>query len=618
MFEIKILSFLLNYLENKNNSVLFWNGKNDKENFKTYIFIEPAEIIKCFNGKNIKYKLLKLEEKLKKGYYIAGFISYEAGLIFEELVSFKTNFKFPVIWFGVYKKPLIFDHRKKRFMNNNKLNQQFKKYNMQIKNDYCIKDIKPNLEKKKYIKNIQIIKNCIEEGNTYQVNYTFKHKFNFKGKTENLFYNLCLKQSVAYASFIKTKDKDILSLSPELFFRRNKNNIYVKPMKGTIDRGINYKEDNIKEKKLQNSIKNRAENVMIVDLLRNDLGRISKTGSVKVNKLFEVEKYETLFQMTSTIKSELKSGISWYEIFKNIFPSGSVTGAPKISTMKIINDLEKEPRHIYTGSIGYITPDNKSVFNVSIRTVLIDKKTQQGEMGIGSGIVYDSDENDEYEECLLKSKFLTDKHKEFKLIETILWEKGNLFLLDLHLNRLQKSAKYFNFKYNKLKIIKNLYKKCKKFDYNKKYKIRLLLDIYSNISIISSQLDKQKKVKIKFSNKKTNPKNIVLYHKTTNRKFYDKELEKARKEGFFDVIFINKKEEITEGCISNIIIKKNNVFYTPPVKCGLLNGVYRQFLLEKEDFPLQEKILTKQDIFNADKVYLINSVRKIRKVSYIA
>lgn len=527
----------------------------------------------------------------------------------------------PLLWFSIFKKPIIFDHQKKKFINNSKLNNLFKEFILSkdtIK--YNIKDIKPNISKKEYIKNIKKIKKEIEEGNTYQVNYTFKHKFKFSGDPLKLFYDLSFKQSVPYASIINFKNFYILSFSPELFFKKQKNKIYTKPMKGTISRGKNLEEDEENKQKLKKSIKDKAENIMIVDLLRNDLAKVSSIGTVEVKNLFNIEKFETLFQMTSEIICKLKNKIDWYTIFQNLFPSGSVTGAPKINTMDIIKKIEKEPRFIYTGSIGHILPKNKAKFNVAIRTLLLNTKKHKGEMGIGSGIVYDSDANKEYNECLLKSKFLTDKKTNFSLIETILLENTEYFLLELHLDRLKKSAQYFNYLFKESYIRKKLDSFRKKMQKNKKFKIRLMLKQNGQIKIDYYEIQnikKNKTLKIKFSKITTNSNNIFYYHKTTNRKIYDNEFKKAQQEGFFDVIFTNKKNEITEGAISNIVIKKNNTYFTPAIKSGLLNGVYRQYLLNKKDFPLEEKILFKKDIYNAEKIYIINSVRKMVEVNLI-
>lgn len=559
------------------------------------VFKRPIRIISCNKTKEVENYLKEIDLELKNGHYLAGFISYEAGYAFENKLKSKPSYPFPLIWFGV------FDEVK-----------EIKKVPSK-KEKYKIKNFFLNMPQNEYSDSIHKIKRSIERGDTYQVNYTMKYKFNFSGSAYKLYQDLRERQPVSYSAFIKSKDFQILSFSPELFFDKSGEKITVKPMKGTIARGRNLAEDEKNKIFLSNDKKNQSENIMIVDLLRNDLGRISKTGSIKVKKLYEVEKYQTLFQMTSTIEGKLSKQTSFHDIFKALFPSGSVTGAPKIRTMQIIRSLEKEPRKVYTGAIGYISPNGRAKFNVSIRTILIEGK--KAEMGIGSGIVYDSDPDKEYEECKLKANFLITPLPLFQLIETILWTaKDGYFLEKLHLERLKNSANYFNFQFdeklirNRLNLIKN------KFDHNRKYRIRLLLSKDGKIKILSSPLEYlEQEVTVIISDKKTDSNNTSLFHKTTNRNLYDNELKRYRKLGYFDVIFTNEKDEITEGAISNIFIKKDGKYYTPPVICGLLDGVFRRHLINNNGYKIIEKVLYADDLKEADEILLTNSVRGILK-----
>lgn len=282
--------------------------------------------------------------------------------------------------------------------------------------------------------------------------------------------------------------------------------------------------------------------------------------------------------------------------------------------MRIIEELEKEPRGLYTGAIGFISPQKNCAFNVAIRTIVIDKKLGHGEMGIGSGIVYDSEPAAEYAECKLKADFLTKKEIEFSLIETMLWENG-ISLLPLHLRRLGASAEYFGFPFDREKVLETSKGETRCFEKGKNYKLRLLLNAKGEIKIESSFIKPQedKPLKVMISTKKINSQNPFVYHKTTNRKLYNEEYSKCVKKGFDEVIFTNEKNQITEGAISNIIIKKNGIFYTPPISCGLLNGVCRQSLFEKIN--LKEKILYKKDLLAADEIYLANAVRGMRPAS---
>jgi para-aminobenzoate synthetase/4-amino-4-deoxychorismate lyase len=595
------LKNLLTCLKNKFNYVFLYDNRGNKKKSRSYLFLNPKEIITCIDGDKIKNCFLKLEEFISKGYYAAGFLSYEAGLFFEEILkkNFANRNNFPLLWFGIYDSPVIYGPLDI-------------KENPSIDfNQYSLNSKRLNITQADYIKNISKIKKYIAKGESYQINYTVKYKFHLQGPSQGLFIDLCRKQHVHYAAFIDCGNFQILSLSPELFFKRDRNRIILKPMKGTLNRGCVLQEDYVKAQQLKESLKNRAENIMIVDLIRNDIGRISIDGGVNTKSIFDVEKYDTLFQMTSTIVSRLRKDIRWYELFKNIFPSGSVTGAPKIRTMQIIKSLEKEPRYLYTGSIGFISPEKKAVFNVAIRTAIINKKTQQAEMGIGSGIVWDSDAKKEYEECKLKSKFLTESYIDFQLIETMCWSYlEGFFLLDYHLKRLGDSARYFGFSFKRETIIKQLNRKVDFFNKSNRYRLRLLLYRDGRVKIETRILTELNGVvRITFSKNRTNSADNFLFHKTTRRKLYNDEYKKYSQEGFYDVIFLNEKNQITEGTISNVFIKKNGIFYTPPLNCGLLEGTFRKFLFRNKKFLIKEKILYKDDIIEADKIYLTNAVR---------
>jgi para-aminobenzoate synthetase/4-amino-4-deoxychorismate lyase len=358
--------------------------------FSRQLFENPAYIIECHKLSEVKDALVQMEKALARGFYLAGFLSYEAGYAFEKVLRDSKTYEFPLICFGAY-------------------SSFFPPETIPASEPKKPRSA-PNLTKNKYLSNIKKIKTRLAAGDSYQVNFTFKLKFDFRGNPLALYQKLKTRQSTLHSAFIETDKFSILSLSPELFFKKRGNKIKVRPMKGTIRPGKGRAEI------LKNDLKNRSENVMIVDLLRNDLGRIAKTGTVKTTKLFEIEKYETLYQMTSTVEADVPEGIKLHDLFRNIFPSGSVTGAPKIRTMQIIRELEKEERKIYTGSIGFITPQKDMVFNVAIRTLLLSTsdpersrgghRTFDGEMGVGSGITYGSDPEAEYQECLLKAKFL--------------------------------------------------------------------------------------------------------------------------------------------------------------------------------------------------------------------
>jgi para-aminobenzoate synthetase / 4-amino-4-deoxychorismate lyase len=463
-----------------------------------------------------------------------------------------------------------------------------------------------------YQDSIAQIKHQIEKGNTYQVNFTMSYKGDFRGSSRALYKQLRSKQRVNYAAYLETQDWAILSLSPELFFRKEGWNIQMRPMKGTAPRGRTLEEEKFNANALQESEKERSENLMILDLLRNDLGKICETGSIHVENPMEVERYETLLQMTSTITGRLRQETTVTDLFRATFPSGSVTGAPKIRTMQIIHELEQSPRRIYTGSIGFISSDT-SVFNVAIRTASINFKKSTIEMGVGSGILYEADPVREYQECELKAKFLTDPPQTFKLLETILWKPENRYcMLNLHLDRLIKSADYFLFPIS-TDFVESILKaqEVEFLKIGKSQRVRILLDEQGRIEINAEPLMPlgDSKIRIRFSSRATNSTDRFLFHKTTNRGLYDQELEVARSQGYFDVLFRNERGEITEGAITNIFAEKKGVYYTPPLSCGVLSGTYRRYLLETKPFPIQERILYEEDLKNADAIHLTNAIR---------
>jgi para-aminobenzoate synthetase/4-amino-4-deoxychorismate lyase len=504
---------------------------------------------------------------------------------------------------GVFEKPLVFDHQTG---SRTDFQQEWFAESDALA-AHSISNLRLAISPNDYESRILQIKKYIEDGDTYQVNFTTKYKFDFAGHPYSLYQDLKKKQEVAYNAFIKICDRYILSISPELFFRKEGNRIVARPMKGTMPRGRTLAEDQALAQCLASDEKNRSENVMIVDLLRNDLGRISKIGTVQVKELYAVEKYNTLFQMTSTITSELKYGLSYFDLFKSIFPSGSVTGAPKIRTMKIIRELEREPRGVYTGAIGMIAPDGRAVFNVPIRTIAIEN--DRGEMGVGSGVVYDSDARAEFAECQLKANFLIEPYREFSLIETILWS-GGFQRLPLHLKRLSESAAYFDFDYNENEILETLRAAETRFIISGSYKVRLRLDKDGTVQISVEPLAYQKieSGRAAVSLVRTSSRDVFLFHKTTRRDLYQREYEKYSAQGFLDVLFLNEANHVTEGAISNIFIKKNGRYYTPPVESGLLNGVFRQEFLAAHANAV-EKILYLDDLQSADEIFLTNAVR---------
>ncbi|MDZ7371880.1 MAG: aminodeoxychorismate synthase component I, partial [candidate division KSB1 bacterium] len=467
---------------------------------------------------------------------------------------------------------------------------------------------KPNLTFEEYCQNVAGIRRLIAQGDIYQLNYTWR--LLTQGDFDSWQFFLAFAQEAPYAVYAVWDDWVICSASPELFFRLNGSHIETRPMKGTAPRGRWPEEDAEISKRLAFSEKDRAENVMIVDMVRNDVGRIAETGSVKVASLFEIEKYPTVWQMTSTVCAKVNTSISG--ILQALFPAASITGTPKCRSMQRIADLETTPRRIYTGSVGYILPKRRAQFNVAIRTVLYNRREQTAEYGVGGGIVWDSYPKKEHQECLVKAAVLYRRPISFDLFETLLWRPNDGYILfDYHLERLQRSADYFDYRYDLQKIRRQLYEQSRRLQ-REPHKVRLFLSACGNIRIDSEPLppDWMKFGPLIPAKEPIDSSNVFLFHKTTFRKVYEAAQSAAPKG--YEILLYNESEEVTETTTANVAFEIEGVLYTPPIKCGLLAGTFRRFLLERG--LVVEKIISLQDLANVQSVYLFNSIRGLQKV----
>jgi len=624
-------SKILQLLSHTDRFVFLDTSKPDRENSRSLLFLKPVERLQCSWGMNPYNFLQRMQSYLEQGYYLAGWISYEFGYLLEDslqtLLTDAGDEKIVLADLGVFEKPYCFDHTSGL--------SDLPLEGIQPLSDYKyqLSKVTPSQNHQDYLSNIEKIKKYIRAGDTYQVNYTLKLLFNHAGSTEGFYNALRRNQSVAYGAYIKWNEERVLSFSPELFFAKKNGIITVKPMKGTMARGRTIEEDQAYCHFLANDPKNRSENVMIVDLLRNDLSHLMhhlSGGEVKVDSLFNVEVFETLLQMTSTIKGkaekQLLKGLPLALLFKALFPCGSVTGAPKIRTMEIINEMEQNRRGVYTGAIGYLAPNGDAKFNVPIRTIVLNK--EQAEMGIGSGIIHDSDPENEWQECLLKGRFLTQPSKEFLLIETLLWEPDSgYWLLDDHLQRLEESADYFLYSYDRDLVVNKLKTTAELFD-SQSMRVRLTLAKDGGIQMswiecdgpVLKRLPKKPTPPaadlpgIELSKERIDQSSIYFFHKSTRRDLFNKEFNKASAKGLFDICFLNKDNKLTEGCISNIVLFSSGTYVTPPVSSGLLAGVMRKQLLADTEIILTEKELTKNDLIKAEAIYLCNAVRGVTRV----
>lgn len=628
----KQLDSLLHYLQEEEEYVFFDTARCDAENKQSLLFLQPRGRLDFFPGDDPASFLAEMEKVLTDGKYLAGWVGYEFGYLLEtqlaELLPQLHPEHSPLASFGIFSEPLSFDHKTG--------NTTFPlAENTDEFPPYYIASLQTSQDKQSYLDAIYRIKEYIAAGDTYQVNYTLKLAFDFSGSPEAFYRSLRRNQSVAYAGMMRLGEEHILSLSPELFFKIEADGVRVRPMKGTMKRGRFPDEDLAFCNTLSEDIKNRSENVMIVDLLRNDLARLThQFGDTKVvtESLFDVERYESVLQMTSTICAEtdgpVLKKIAMLDFFKALFPCGSVTGAPKIRTMEIIRELEESPRGVYTGAIGYFAPSGTGTFNVPIRTLRL--ANGKGEMGIGSGIVHDSEPEQEWQECLLKAKFLTQPVAPFFLFETLLLEPGKgYWLLDEHLERLQKSALYFSFNFSRAEILASLKAVEKKNELNVQCaRVRLTLAKDGTVETSSQPCNAPPKrclpgtpspshdglPCISLSRKKVDTSSPWFFHKTSNRGLFQEEFERAGQSSLFDVIFLNNRQELTEGCISNLIVFLDGRYVTPPVSSGLLAGTLRSKLLSDNSVCLQEKVLTCEDLHRATALFCCNSVRGVVQV----
>jgi para-aminobenzoate synthetase/4-amino-4-deoxychorismate lyase len=383
-------------------------------------------------------------------------------------------------------------------------------------------------------------------------------------------------------------------------------------MKGTAKRAPSAPDDIDVRDRLRESAKERAENLMIVDLVRNDLSVIAEAGTVAAPSLFYIETYPTVHQMTSTVTAQVRTGTTILDIFRALFPCGSVTGAPKRRTMEIIDELESEPRGVYCGAIGFVSPGPEAVFSVGIRTAVLDTATGTGDLGVGSGITWDSETGAEYAECLAKGAFMTQEYEDFSLIESIRWEDGVTFLLDLHLKRLALSAEFFGFRFDDARISRQFADTARCLTMPRKIRLTLAIDGELTIECLplSPHSADQTPAPVVVAATRVDSSDPFLYHKTTRRALYEEE--RQRHPECVEVIFLNERGEVTEGSYTNVVALVDGKLVTPPVRCGLLPGTFREALIEGGI--IQEKVLTLNDLRTAAEILLINSVRGWRKV----
>lgn len=591
------------------------------------LYTDLQQELHCADAAQFPAMVAQLQAGLQRGWYGVAVLSYELGSALQGVANVGIMSRQP-------SRILLYQHCQQltRDQVSAWLYQQIQLHGSDIAG---VANLRSSVSEHDFSHAINRIRDYIAAGDTYQVNYTFRFHLSTYGHICALYQRLRERQSVPYGAVISFPDGEaILSLSPELFIRHRAGALYASPMKGTSaaaeldDADLNAQINVQRSQQLAADAKNRAENVMIVDLLRNDLSRVAQLGSVHVPHLFDVRRFNSVLQMTSSITATLRSDINLAELITAVFPCGSITGAPKFRTMQIIQECETEPRGIYTGAIGWFDPiphtDTKQTvpdfcLSVPIRTLYLQAEKgglRSGVLGVGAGIVYDSVPADEYRECLLKARFLTGLPAQFSLFETMYATRENgCRHLDRHLERLTKSARYFGLAPDVAEIRARLALACAALTINAEYRLKLSIDKSGQINIQTAVLNPPDlPVKILLAPASQSSQSHWLRHKTSVRDAYDAAWKSAEQQGAFDMLFCNEYGELTEGGRCNLLVKINGKWFTPPLTAGLLPGVMRGVLMDDPVWAVTERTMRRDDLLQAEEIAVCNALRGVLPV----
>ncbi|HEX6184914.1 MAG TPA: aminodeoxychorismate synthase component I [Pyrinomonadaceae bacterium] len=557
-------------------------------------FTRPSEVVSARSLEEVRPALARVERAAERGLYAAGFVAYEAAPAFDRALRVRPGVPdLPLVWFGIFERPSEGEHAGA--------------------GEFRISDWAPSIGRPEYVRDVEAVRAAIARGDTYQVNYTLRLRARFEGDDFAFYERLLAAQRTRFGAYVNAGRFRVLSASPELFFRRRGRRVETRPMKGTAARGRWREEDASVSARLAASEKNRAENLMIVDLLRNDLGRVAETGTVSVEELFNVERYPTVFQMTSTVAATLREGATLEDLFAALFPCGSVTGAPKVSTSRIIASLESEPRGVYCGAVGFVAPGGDAAFNVAIRTVVLDALTGEAVYGVGGGVTWDSTAGGEYAEALDKARLLAEGAPDFELLETLRLDESGYHLLEEHLTRLEASAEYFGFDVSAGDVREALRRHAEEHIACGARRVRLLVAADGRARVESEPLDETPPAPrhVALALTPIDSSDRFLYHKTTRRGVYD--ARRAERPGLFDVLLWNERGELTEFTNGNLVVELDGERLTPPREAGLLAGTFRAELLRRGR--VAERVLTREDLSRATRVWFVNGVRGWVEVS---
>ena len=566
-------------------------------------FPAPTEVLVAHRAAEVVGVLRAAEEATGKGRWAFGFLTYEAGLALAGDLTVTAGGGPPLVWFGICDPPAEVEPVGPRG------------------GGYDVGPWVGGLDRAAHAAGVTAIRDHIAAGDVYQVNYTARWSTQVTGDLDAWYADLAGRQRGADTMFVDTGRWAVLSASPELFLERRGDDVVMRPMKGTAPRGRDIVEDARIVATLRASEKERAENIMIVDLVRNDLARVATVGGIEVRSLGHVERYETVHQVTSEVSARLRPGVDLVDLFTAVFPSGSVTGAPKRRATEIIAEVEPDPRGIYCGAVGFLAPPTAAVrarFNVAIRTVVVDRTTGAATYGSGGGITWGSDAAAEYEEMLTKTAVLTPTrpgpHPEPRLLETMRsTPAGEVHELDRHLHRLAASAEYLGFAYDDAVVREALAAAAGE---RPPGRIRLTLDRAGRVEVKVGVLPAPHAgpVRLAVDTEPVDRRDPWLRHKTTDRAVYD--TRRARWPAADDVVLVNAEGEVTETTIASLLVRVDGRWSTPPLDVGCLPGVARAALLDSGE--VHERALTVADLVGADAIEVVNALRGRRPAVLLA
>ena len=593
-------------------TILLDDAQSSSDKPSSRLYQSPLKTIQASNAADLEVALQEIEQAIHDQQYVVTCFSYELGEYLLGLTPKKSKAPWVQAWVFKDVQKLSIDA----------VNLWLKSQINQVVDTPVIQKTSLSITQEQFEGDIAKIQEWIKAGDTYQVNHTYRIHGELSGSPLAAYEILRQKQPGPYGAYIEHANGWVLSCSPEWFLQKTGETLMTKPMKGTAKVGESSSEE------LHDDEKNRAENVMIVDLLRNDLSKISLPGTVKVPHLFEVQQHGDVLQMTSTISSTSKENLRLKELLQAIFPCGSVTGAPKKRTMELIQTLESEPRNLYCGAIAWFDPSSQTGLgdlgmSVVIRTLELEK-SQHFQMGVGGGITIDSESADEWHECQTKAGFLyalQNQAEPLGLFETIRIEQGQACHLEMHLDRISHSAKELKIKFDSNKASSLIQETCAQLNKTLIYRLRLDLSAEGLLSVKTAVIQDLQAGPILWASDilatdtTMSSNDHLLGHKVTRRKLYDQAWLAAEKLAAFDALFVNEQGFVTEGGRSNVFIKKDRRWLTPPLASGCLPGVMRSIVLKDAKYQATEQNITPADVLNAEEVIFTNALRGIVKTT---